>query len=79
MEKRIGSNVHVFLAGLTVTTVLEEKRYNARVTKSKEEFIKIMANLNLPYPRMIGTLVKKNSTGRFRLHIHEYKDESSVL
>jgi sulfur dioxygenase len=46
--------------GLTVTTVLEEKRYNARVTKSKEEFIKIMANLNLPYPRMIDVALPAN-------------------
>lgn len=40
--------------GLTVTTVEEEKLYNLRLTKSKDEFIKIMANLNLDKPKMIG-------------------------
>lgn len=36
------------------TTVLEEKKYNPRLTKTKEEFVKIMANLNLAYPDQIG-------------------------
>ncbi|GBN73800.1 Persulfide dioxygenase ETHE1, mitochondrial [Araneus ventricosus] len=40
--------------GFTVTSVGEEKKYNARLTKSKEEFIEIMKNLNLAYPKMIG-------------------------
>ncbi|GFW56708.1 persulfide dioxygenase ETHE1, mitochondrial [Trichonephila clavipes] len=42
--------------GFTVSTVGEEKKYNARLTKSKEEFIEIMKNLNLAYPKMIGML-----------------------
>ena len=42
------------LAGQTMTTVEEEKSHNPRLTKTKEEFIKIMENLNLPYPRFIG-------------------------
>ena len=37
-----------------MTTVEEEKRYNPRLTKTKKEFIKIMENLNLPYPKYIG-------------------------
>ncbi len=32
----------------------EEKQFNPRLTKTKEEFIKIMDNLNLPYPKKIG-------------------------
>ncbi|KAL1131938.1 hypothetical protein AAG570_011549 [Ranatra chinensis] len=40
--------------GLTVTTVGEEKKYNPRLTRSKEEFIHIMDNLNLSYPKKIG-------------------------
>ena len=42
--------------GRTVTTVAEEKAYNPRLTKSPEEFVKIMNNLNLPYPKMIGIM-----------------------
>lgn len=34
----------------------EEKRYNPRLTKSLDEFVKIMDNLNLPYPKKIGKL-----------------------
>uniref|UniRef100_T1IXH7 Persulfide dioxygenase ETHE1, mitochondrial n=1 Tax=Strigamia maritima TaxID=126957 RepID=T1IXH7_STRMM len=41
--------------GMTVTSVGEEKRLNPRLTKSKEEFIEIMKNLNLSKPKMIGT------------------------
>lgn len=43
--------------GMTCTTVGEEKRLNPRLTKSLEEFVKIMDNLNLPYPKMIGKSV----------------------
>ncbi|KAH3702545.1 hypothetical protein DPMN_077569 [Dreissena polymorpha] len=47
-----------------VTTVAEEKQLNPRLTKSREEFIKIMSNLNLPYPKQIGqehSLTQKSS------------------
>ncbi|XP_039276033.1 persulfide dioxygenase ETHE1, mitochondrial [Nilaparvata lugens] len=40
--------------GQMSTTVWEEKRYNPRLTKSKNEFIDLMNNLNLPYPKKIG-------------------------
>ncbi len=40
--------------GLTKTSVAEEKKYNPRLTKTREEFINIMDNLNLPYPAKIG-------------------------
>lgn len=46
--------------GFTVSTVGEEKKYNARLTKSKEEFIEIMRNLNLAYPKMIDKAVPAN-------------------
>jgi sulfur dioxygenase len=44
----------VIIIGQTSTTVGEEKHYNPRLTKPLDEFIKIMENLNLPYPKMIG-------------------------
>jgi sulfur dioxygenase len=44
----------VIVIGQTCTTVGEEKHYNPRLTKPLDEFIKIMENLNLPYPKMIG-------------------------
>lgn len=40
--------------GFTATTVGEEKHFNPRLSKPLEEFINIMNNLNLPYPKMIG-------------------------
>lgn len=42
--------------GHTVSTVGEEKKHNPRLTKSKDEFIEIMKNLNLAKPKYIGNL-----------------------
>jgi len=46
--------------GQTMTTVEEEKRCNPRLTKTKEEFVKIMENLNLPYPKYIDKALPAN-------------------
>lgn len=46
--------------GLTVTTVKEERKFNPRLTKSKAEFVEIMKNLNLAYPKMIDKAVPAN-------------------
>ena len=47
--------------GLTVTTIGEEKRFNARVAgRSREEFIQLMNGLNLPKPKMIDEAVPAN-------------------
>ncbi|CAG0888298.1 unnamed protein product [Cyprideis torosa] len=46
--------------GHTVTTVKEEKLYNPRLTKTKEEFKKIMRYLNLPLPNKIGISLPAN-------------------
>jgi len=46
--------------GQTETTVEEEKKYNPRLTKSKDEFIEIMNNLNLPYPKKIDESLPAN-------------------
>jgi len=48
--------------GRNVTTVDEEKRYNLRLTKPKEEFMKIMADLisTLPYPKKLDVAVAAN-------------------
>jgi hypothetical protein len=40
--------------GRTSSTIGEEKQHNPRLSKSMEEFVQIMANLNLPYPKKIG-------------------------
>ena len=42
------------LTGQTVTTVREELKHNRRLTKTQDEFRKIMEELNLPYPKQIG-------------------------
>jgi glyoxylase-like metal-dependent hydrolase (beta-lactamase superfamily II) len=47
--------------GLTVTTISEEKRWNARVAgRNREEFIKLMNGLNLPKPKKIDVAVPAN-------------------
>ena len=47
--------------GRTVTSVAEEKRHNPRAAgKSREEFIHIMQNLNLPKPKKIDIAVPAN-------------------
>lgn len=46
--------------GLTVTSVDEERRLNPRLTKSLEEFVDIMNNLGLAYPKMIDQAVPAN-------------------
>ncbi|KAL0276378.1 UNVERIFIED_CONTAM: hypothetical protein PYX00_003965 [Menopon gallinae] len=46
--------------GFTSTTVEEEKKYNPRLTKSLDEFVDLMNNLNLAYPKMIDVAVPAN-------------------
>ncbi|KAK7062999.1 Ethylmalonic encephalopathy 1 [Halocaridina rubra] len=46
--------------GQTATTVREEKQYNPRLTKTKDEFVDIMANLGLAYPKKIDVSLPAN-------------------
>jgi len=46
--------------GQTNSTILEEKTHNPRLTKSREEFIQIMADLKLSYPKQIDKAVPAN-------------------
>ncbi|XP_076321440.1 persulfide dioxygenase ETHE1, mitochondrial-like isoform X2 [Tachypleus tridentatus] len=46
--------------GQTVTTVMEEKNFNPRLTKTKAEFVSIMNNLNLDLPKLIDQAVPAN-------------------
>ncbi|XP_018567867.1 persulfide dioxygenase ETHE1, mitochondrial [Anoplophora glabripennis] len=46
--------------GQTVTSVDEEKRLNPRLTKTLEEFVHIMNNLNLSYPAQIDQALPAN-------------------
>lgn len=46
--------------GCTATSVWEEKKYNTRLTKTKNDFIEIMKNLNLAYPKLIDAAVPAN-------------------
>ena len=46
--------------GNTVSSVKEEKLFNPRLTKSLEEFISIMDNLKLPYPKKIDESLPAN-------------------
>ncbi|CAF5055901.1 unnamed protein product [Rotaria magnacalcarata] len=46
--------------GQTCSSILEEKTLNPRLTKSREEFTQIMANLNLSYPKQINKALPAN-------------------
>ncbi|XP_061397431.1 persulfide dioxygenase ETHE1, mitochondrial [Musca vetustissima] len=46
--------------GQMESSVFEEKKYNPRLTKSLEEFINIMDNLNLAYPKKIDKSLPAN-------------------
>eukprot|EP00604_Paraphysomonas_vestita_P001957 CAMPEP_0174821708 /NCGR_PEP_ID=MMETSP1107-20130205/9211_1 /TAXON_ID=36770 /ORGANISM="Paraphysomonas vestita, Strain GFlagA" /LENGTH=211 /DNA_ID=CAMNT_0016039029 /DNA_START=120 /DNA_END=756 /DNA_ORIENTATION=+ len=46
--------------GRMSSTVDEEKRFNPRLTKTKEEFVELMGNLNLPYPAQIDRALPLN-------------------
>jgi len=46
--------------GFNVSYVGEEKRLNPRLTKSKEDFVDLMGNLNLSYPKKIDVAVPAN-------------------
>ncbi|XP_075165173.1 persulfide dioxygenase ETHE1, mitochondrial [Haematobia irritans] len=46
--------------GQLESSVWEEKTYNPRLTKSLEEFVNIMENLNLPYPKKIDKSLPAN-------------------
>lgn len=50
--------------GITVSTIAQEKALNSRLgnNKSKQEFIEIMANLNLAYPRYIDHALPANQS-----------------
>ena len=48
--------------GCMMTTVAEEKRFNRRLNEqiTESEFVKIMQELNLPYPKRVDTAVPAN-------------------
>lgn len=47
--------------GMTVSTIGEEKKWNPRLNdKSKQQYIELMNNLNLPYPKMIDKALVYN-------------------
>lgn len=46
--------------GQTVSSIYEEKTFNPRLTKSEDEFVHLMDNLNLPPPKKIDVSVPAN-------------------
>ncbi|MEM7715129.1 MAG: MBL fold metallo-hydrolase, partial [Cyanobacteria bacterium P01_A01_bin.68] len=47
--------------GCTVSTIAEEKRLNPRFAgKTRDDFINLMENLNLPFPKKIKQAVPAN-------------------
>lgn len=46
--------------GRTASSIGEEIKFNPRLSKSKGEFVTIMANLNLAYPKLLDVAVPRN-------------------
>eukprot|EP00429_Kryptoperidinium_foliaceum_P044523 CAMPEP_0176106918 /NCGR_PEP_ID=MMETSP0120_2-20121206/53654_1 /TAXON_ID=160619 /ORGANISM="Kryptoperidinium foliaceum, Strain CCMP 1326" /LENGTH=423 /DNA_ID=CAMNT_0017441041 /DNA_START=51 /DNA_END=1322 /DNA_ORIENTATION=+ len=46
--------------GRNTSTVAEERQFNPRLKQSKDEFVKLMSELNLPYPKRIDEAVPAN-------------------
>jgi len=46
--------------GRNVSTVGEEKQFNPRLTKQKKDFVKLMSELGLPYPKKIDIAMPAN-------------------
>ncbi|CAI4221865.1 unnamed protein product [Auanema sp. JU1783] len=46
--------------GKTLTTVWEEKKWNPRLTKKEDEFVELMKNLKLAYPKQIEKALPAN-------------------
>jgi len=47
-------------AGETMSTIAEEKKHNPRLTKTKDDFVALMAGLNLSYPKKIDLALPWN-------------------
>jgi len=47
-------------AGETMSTIAEEKEHNPRLTKTKDDFVALMAGLNLSYPKKIDLALPWN-------------------
>lgn len=63
--------------GLQSSTVFEEKKYNPRLTKTKEEFVDLMNKLNLPYPKKIQESVPANIVSGDLNYKNEFKEITS--
>jgi len=46
--------------GFLYSTIGEEKNFNLRLTKSRADYVDLMANLNLPYPKKIDASLPAN-------------------
>jgi len=46
--------------GMSVSSIAEEKKFNPRLSKTKEQFVEIMKNLNLPPPKKLNESVPAN-------------------
>ena len=57
----------------------EEKEFNPRLTKSKADFVQLMSNLNLAYPKKIDLVNGVNIFYTFSLNSLLYVIETSDL
>ena len=60
--------------GALSSTVAEEKQFNPRLTKTREAFIDLMNNLNLPYPKKVQESVPANIVSGDLNYKNEFKD-----
>lgn len=56
--------------GVLSSSIFEEKNFNKRLTKSRNDFVKLMSELNLPYPKKIDSSLPANLV--CGIHFEEY-------
>lgn len=66
--------------GMEVSTIYEEKNFNCRLAnKTKDQFVKIMSELNLPYPKKIQEAVPANIVCGNLKKLTEVKDINQII
>jgi glyoxylase-like metal-dependent hydrolase (beta-lactamase superfamily II) len=60
--------------GRTVSSISEEKRWNPRFAgRDREDFVELMNNLHLPYPKKMTTALSANARGGKVVFVMDYQ------
>ncbi|HEY9659871.1 MAG TPA: MBL fold metallo-hydrolase, partial [Allocoleopsis sp.] len=62
--------------GRTVSTIREEKRWNPRFKRDRSQFIELMENLKLPYPKKMNQAIPANICCGFMIEPPTHSEQS---